>query len=241
MQLTVQLQQGVKHRRQVGQVGPQILSGAMEQVLQVADQGEHREDRLNQSPLIPFPLGAELKILWNSRSRGEAPICQGDRLPFKRSDHGQEDLIVDVGRVPVPSDHFPSAVDEPAEFDPHDPAVVGLPLLAELLGAAPFTPGMDQFDAVGVDHGEEGGIGEEEVTQILVGGQEALEPGPFRQREPLRVIPAQPAVEGAKGAAFEDKEEADGDQLARVELSLKMFGEVTDPIRSWCLPGRRGR
>jgi len=48
-------------------------------------------------------------------------------------------------------------------------------------------------------------------------------------------------MEGAEGAAFEGEEEADSDQLARVELGLGMFGEVADPIRSWCLPGRRGR
>ena len=63
-----------------------------------------------------------------------------------------------------------------------------------------------------------------------MGGQETLEPCALRQGEPFRIVPAQPAIEGAEGAAFEGEEEADGDQLAGVELGLGMFGEVADPV-----------
>jgi len=124
------------------------------------------------------------------------------------------------------------AVDKPAEaeFDPYDPAVVGPPLLTELLGATPLPPWVDQLDPISVYYGEEGGIGKEEVTELLVGGQQALEPCALRQGEPFRVVPAQPAIEGTEGATLQGEEEADGDQLAGVELSLRMFGEVADPV-----------
>ena len=107
MQPTVQLQQGVEHGGQVGQVCPRILSGAMEEVLQVADQGDHGEDRLQEHSLVPGPLPAELEVLRSPFGALKACVRQGNRLPLKRSDHGQEDLIVDVGRLPAPGDHLP--------------------------------------------------------------------------------------------------------------------------------------
>ena len=107
MQPTVQLQQGVKHRRQVGQVGPQVSGGAMEQMLQVANYSDHGEDRLQEHSLVPGPLGTELEVLWNSLRTLKACVRQGDRLPLKGLDQGQEGLIVDVGRLPAPGDHLP--------------------------------------------------------------------------------------------------------------------------------------
>ena len=65
MHLSIQLQQGVEHRRQVGQMGPHIPGGAMEQMLEAADDRQHGQDRLQYHALVPRPLGTELEVLWS--------------------------------------------------------------------------------------------------------------------------------------------------------------------------------
>ena len=223
----VECKQQVEERSEVSQMCLQISPYPVEEMFQMADPGDYREDCLNQSPLIPSPFGAELEVLWDPLSTGESQVGEGDRLPFQLLHQGEEGLVMDIGSIPTPGDDLPTAVDQPAELDPDDPAMVGLALLAELLGATPFTPGMDQLDPIGVHYSEEGGISKEVVTPGLVGLQEPLEAGAMGEIEPGGKVSLEPAVEGAELNTFEGEEEADGDQLAGVELGLGMFGNLS--------------
>ena len=230
MQLTIKPQHQIEQCHQIGEMGSHIASGTVEQVLEVTDSRQHREDRFDQHPFVPSPLGTEFEILRDSGGRLEAGIGQSDGLSLEGLHQRQENLIVDVGRAPVPGNHFTTTVDQPTELDPHNPTVVGFALLTQLPGAASLAPGMEQLDAVAVDDREETGIGQEEIAPVLMGCQQALQASAMGQSEPLRVVPFEPTVEGTELDALEGEEQADGDQFAGIEASLRMLGQVTDPV-----------
>lgn len=230
MQPAVQCQERVEQRGQVSEMRPHILPHAMEQVLEMAHIGQHRQDRLQQHALVPGPPGTELEVLWNPLGTGEAGVGQGDRLALEGLNHRQELLIMDVGRVPIPGDYFAPTVDQPTELDPHDPAIVGFALLPQLLRAAALAPGMDQFDAVAVNDGEEGGVRQEGLTPGLVGLEQPLQARALGQRKPGAVIPCQPAIEGAELDTLEGEEQTNSHQFAGIEVGLRVFGQVADPV-----------
>ena len=85
---------------------------------------------------------------------------------------------MDIGPFPGPGYYLLLLVDQPAQFDAHDSAVVALS--AHLSGAATLPGGVDQFYAEGVDDGEEGGVGQKAGTPTPVGCQGLLQSGAFR-------------------------------------------------------------
>jgi hypothetical protein len=68
-------------------------------------------------------------------------------------------------------------VQQETEFTPDDPAVIGEAFAADLLRAAAFAHGVDQLDAVGVNDPEHRRSGQEDLRPVLMGPEEAKEPG----------------------------------------------------------------
>src|SRR5262249_30888422 len=97
---------------------------------------------------------------------------------------------------------------------------------ADLLGAATFTDGMDQLDAVGVDHPEHGRGGQERPRPVLMGLQKTKEPGALGKAGKQRpIVAGQPAIECPVAPAFEGMEQPQGDDLTGPEVSLGVFGD----------------
>jgi hypothetical protein len=104
--------------------------------------------------------------------------------------------------------------------NPAPQAAIGLPILAELPGAA-FAGRMQQLEAVTVQDAQDRGRGQPTTGPVLTTGQQAVEPSPLGQVGGLgAVIAHQPAVEGSFAYTLEGKQDAQGDQLAGVELGL---------------------
>lgn len=202
----------------------------MEQVLETAHSGQHREDRFHDHTLIPGSLGTELQVSRNSLDTGKSQIGQGDRLSFERLNQGQEGLVVDIGRIPIPDHYFTAVIDHPTQFHSDDPTAVGLALFAQLLLAASLAPGVDQFDAIAVHNGEETGIGQEGVTPILMSLEQPLQTSPLGQIKPRTIVAFQPAVESAELHALEGKEQTNRDQFTGIEVRLGVFGQVADSV-----------
>jgi len=228
--MMVKLEQQVEERSEVGQMSLQICAHPVEEMFQMADPSDHREYCLNQPSFVPSPLRAELEVFRNPLGGGKSQVGESDRLSLQPLHQGEKDLIMDISGIPTPGDDLPAAVDQPAEFDPDDPAVIRLPLLAELVGTAPLAPGMDQLDAICVHYSEECGIGEEELAPLLMGSQEPMEPRAMGQIEPCGIVSLEPAVKGTELNTLEGEEEADSDQLAGVEASLRMLGQMADTV-----------
>ncbi len=65
-------------------------------------------------------------------------------------------MVVSIGGSPDPTYDFPEKVDHHAPFGSRDPAVVGNPDPAELLGATDPAYRMNQLDAVAVHYAQQG-------------------------------------------------------------------------------------
>src|SRR5712691_11384677 len=105
--------------------------------------------------------------------------------------------------------------------------MVGEAFPANLLGAAAFTDGMDQFDAIGVDDAEHRRSGQEDLRPVLIGLKETKEPRPLGEPGEQRPIVArQPAIEGTIPDTFERMQQSQGHHLTGPEVGLGVFGQV---------------
>ncbi|HEV2122840.1 MAG TPA: hypothetical protein VGW38_08710 [Chloroflexota bacterium] len=67
---------------------------------------------------------------------------------------------------------------------------------------------MNELNAVAVDEAEHGRLGQEPPSQVLVGHEQAEEPGPLGQAgQEVAVVPREPAVEGPLPSALEGVEQ----------------------------------
>lgn len=146
-------------------------------MLQSTHDSGHRKVGLHQHPFIPRAFGAGLQIGRCSLCTPKPQIRQGNRLALKSLHHRQKLLIVDIGGIPSPCDHFGSIIDQSTQPDSHDPAVIGQPFAANLGWATPFAPRVDQLHAIGVDNYKESGVGQEDVRPRLVSMKQAQQFG----------------------------------------------------------------
>jgi hypothetical protein len=83
---------------------------------------------------------------------------------------------------------------------------------------------MDEFNAVAVDHGEEGRLRQELLTPPLMDAQGTLHAGAIRQTCEQRVVIAlQPAVKGTEVTALQGERQLNGDQFTRIQARLGML------------------
>ncbi len=111
----------------------------------------------------------------------EAQVAEDLGLLGPRRSNLLEVLVMRVGRGPLPVNHLPLRGNQPAEFDPDNPAVVTLAFLAHLCGTAPFPNRVDQFNAVAIDHTFLLGSYQQLVRQGFILGQQAQQPRTLRQ------------------------------------------------------------
>lgn len=200
-------QQDVEHGDQVSQMGLDIGSQPMKELLGTTHDRNHREGSLYQHPFIPGALGTQLEIGWNAILAPKAQIREADGLTLSDFDQGIKLLIGAVQGRPRPARHLTVLIEEPAQLDPHRPATFILVFLADLLRAAPLPDRKDQFDRKAVDHRKEAQVGQQPITPVVVGFQQPFQTGALWQAAEQGIIVAlQPAIEGPKMASLQSKQ-----------------------------------
>ena len=117
----------------------------------------------------------------------KAGVGQHNHLSVVLGEQGQEGLVVDIGSGAIPIGNQAPLVLYDAEFAPHDPAMVGLAFLGDLVSPAPFAYGMTQFYCVAVGHPQDGGPGQEVAGPVPLHPQPTVETsaaGQFGKRWP---------------------------------------------------------
>ena len=84
-------------------------------------------------------------------------------------------LIGGIGCPRGPGHDVAVCIEDPAELHADNPAPVGLPLLAELVGAAPFADRVDQLDPIGINDGKQRGLCQKVLTPALVDEQQTVQ------------------------------------------------------------------
>ena len=110
------------------------------------------------------------------------------------------------------------------EFAPNHPAVIGEAFAAYLLGAPTLPDGVDELNPIGVDDAKDRRSGQEGLRPVLMGLEEAEEPGALGEagKQGSRVA-RQPAMERPVPHAFERMQHPQGDHLTGPEVRLSGY------------------
>src|SRR5215831_13812876 len=105
--------------------------------------------------------------------------------------------------------------------------MVGQAFATDLLRAPPLPYGVDELDPIGVDHPKHGWSSQEGPCPVLMGLEEAEEPGALGEtRKQGPIVARQPAMERPVADAFEGMQHPQGDYLTGPEVRLGVFGYV---------------
>ena len=204
--------------------GLKIRPAPVHDFLEMADERQHRQDRLHQHAILPLAPLTEFQVGGIALRGMEAGVAQDDHPPINLLNQPLKGVVRDIGGGTRPPHDQPPLVEQQTEFPADNPAVIREAFAADLLGAAAFTHGVDQLDAIGVDDAEHGWSGQEEPRPVLMGPEEAKEPGALGEAGKQRaIITRQPAIEGPVAPAFEGMQQPQGDHLTGPEVRLGMF------------------
>jgi hypothetical protein len=162
----------------------------MHHLLQMADQRQHREHRLHQHAILPRAALAEFQVSGIALRGMKAGVAKDNHTPVKLPNQPLKGIICDIGRATRPPHDQPALVQHEAQFAPDNPTRVRHAFATDLLRAAALTHGVDQLDPVGVDNPEHGRSGQEDPGPVLMGPEEAKEPGALGEVGKQRAIVA---------------------------------------------------
>src|SRR6185437_3489567 len=214
-----------------GQPHAQIRRSSMQQVLETKDAMRQRQQCFHHHAIVPDAALADQEVGRVALCGMKALVSQGDSLAVKALDKRGKVLVMHVGRLPRPRHNLAAAIEQPTELDTDNPAMTTIAFAPDLLRTTALAPRMNQFDAIGVDHGKEGRIGQKLLGPRLVRAQGAQQPRAVGQsRKERLIITREPAIKAAETAAFERAEQTEGDDLARPQLGLRMLGASAEAI-----------
>jgi hypothetical protein len=142
---TSQFHQTIEHGCSITKARRQILVNPMKVLFEMIDHCHHAENPLDHHAIIALAMLAKLPVEGLVPAFAEAQITQDCRLLGPPLSRLTQVLVVHVGDSPLPVDDLSVWRNQPAEFDPDNPAVIALAFLADLSGTAPFTDRMDQL------------------------------------------------------------------------------------------------
>src|SRR6266446_2378479 len=199
---------------------------AMHDLLEVANDGQHRQDRLHEEAILPLPPLAQFEVGGIPLGGMESGITQDNHTSVELKNESLKGVICDIGGGTRPPHDQSPLIQQQTEFAPGNPAVVREAFAANLVGTPAFTHGVDQLDAVGVNDAEHRRSGQEDLRPVLMRPEEAKEPRALRKlRKQRPIVARQPAIKRTVAHAFEGMEQPQGDHLTRPEASLGVFGD----------------
>ena len=119
----------------------------MHHFLEMTDQGQHRQDRFDNHPVIPLTAPAEFEIGRLPIGLHEAIIRQDDHeLGLPLNQVLKTAPVVHIGCITRPIDNQAEMVQDKTQFAADNPAPVRHPFASDLLRTAPLAARMNQFD-----------------------------------------------------------------------------------------------
>src|SRR5207245_10297743 len=105
-------------------------------------------------------------------------------------------------------------IEQQTEFPADNPTMIREAFPANLFGTPAFAHGVDELDAIRVDDAEHGRSGQEDLRPVLMGPEEAKEPGALGEAGKQRtIVERQPAIEGPGDNALNSIHQTQSDQL----------------------------
>src|SRR6266849_1472768 len=207
---------------------PRLEGGprAMQHFLQMTYPRQHRQDRLHQHSRIPEAAVTELEVGGIPLLGMESGITQDNHLAVEGFNQRMEGGVRGISPGTVPGDHQAQLVKEQTEFPPDNPAMIGFPFTADLLGTASFPHRMEQLDPIAVDHAQDRWDRQKDLRPLPVRRKQTQETRPFRQGgKQAPPIAAHPPIESPGAPALEGKKYSQRDDLTWPEAGQGMFGD----------------
>src|SRR5689334_22479389 len=133
----------------------------------------------------------------------KSQIGERNRLTVIAHRQRTKGVIGFIGRGPSPVDYFTRIIDQPRQLDADNPAAVGNAFLANLALATPFTPRMDQFNAIGINYGKERRLRQQFHCQRSIIAQQAQQTREMGQSwKEVPIVGLQPAIESSIASTF---------------------------------------
>src|SRR6266487_382600 len=120
-----------------------MLLNAMIQFLRVEQLRDPAQVCFDREALIPAATLTEFDVTRWSILFPKALVGQRNRLPIIASCQRPKGVVTLIGGQIGPIDHLARIVDQPGQFDTHDPAAVRFAFATDLLLATAFAPRMD--------------------------------------------------------------------------------------------------
>lgn len=108
----VPLHRHVEGGHRVSQPHLEVVPLAVHHLLEVVDQSQHREHRLDHHPLVPRPARAEVEVLRVTSFGMKAGVAADSHLLLVAPDERLKDRVGDVGRVARPGYHQTRLVEQ---------------------------------------------------------------------------------------------------------------------------------
>src|SRR5712691_7501114 len=192
-----------------------ILPYAVHDSLEMTDERQHGEHRLDEHTVLPLAALTQFEVGGIPLGSMESRVAQNNHALFERSNEPLKGIVCDIGRGTRPGHHQSPLVQQQTEFPPDNPAMIREAFAADLLGTAAFAHRVDQLDPVRVNDPEHSRGGQENLRPVLMGPEKAKEPRPLGEPGKQRPIVArQPAIERTIASAFERVQQPQGDDLA---------------------------
>src|SRR3977135_2366542 len=109
-----------------------ILPHAVHNPLEMTDECQHGEHRLNEQTVLPLAARTQFEIGGIPLGGMEGGIAQADQASVDLANQPLKGGIRDIGRATRPPHHQAILVEEQTEFAPDNPAVIGETFAADL-------------------------------------------------------------------------------------------------------------
>jgi hypothetical protein len=152
---TMPLDQHIEGGHSEREPSVKIRPPAVHDFLEVADERQHRQDRLHQHAILPLAPLTQFQVGGIALRGMEPGVAQDNHTPINLLNQPLKGVIRHIGRGTRPPHDQPPLIEEQTEFAPDNPPVIREAFAADLLGAAAFAHGVDQLDPIGVDAAED--------------------------------------------------------------------------------------
>ena len=118
------LDEHIKRRHGKREACMEIRPDPVHDLLEMADQGEHRQDRLDQHTVLPLATLTQFEVGGIPLRGMKAGIAQDNHLLFKLPDEPLKGVIGDIGGGTRPPHNQPPLIEQETEFAANNPAMI---------------------------------------------------------------------------------------------------------------------
>jgi hypothetical protein len=224
---TVPLLEQIEQSDRKGEPHLEIRPNSLAQMFQFANLRKQRENRLDQHSIVPLAAPTQFQILRLVDRTPKAGVRQNNCLTGNGFDERHKSLIRNVRRFDRPVGHEPEFVDEQTKLAAHDPFPRSKAFLADPFSVwlMVFTNRVTKFDAVRIDHTENGRFSQKLFGQPAVRFQTPKKACAFWQsRKQVKAVLAYPAIKLVLRTALQSEQQAECDKFTDRKFRLNVFG-----------------